>query len=122
VVLVGGKVASSFDRTHVLNVAGSYDFGRGFRAATRIVFYTGYPVDPLASDARIPPFGRFDARAEKRWSVASGRGWLSLVLEAQNAFGAKETIQEQCVSVTTRCQSVRIGPLTIPSIGLEGGF
>ena len=67
----------------MLNVAGTYDFGRGFKGGTRIVFYTGYPVNPAVPAAgRIPPFGRFDARVEKRWSVASGRGWVSLVLEA----------------------------------------
>jgi hypothetical protein len=118
-----GHVASTFDRTHVLNVAGTYDFGKGFKGGTRVVFYTGYPVDPTnPALGRIPAFGRFDFRFEKRWSIASGRGWLSLVLEAENAFGAKETLQEQCVSLTAPCKSVRIGPVTIPSIGLEGGF
>jgi hypothetical protein len=122
-IIPQGAVASAFDRTHVLNVAGSYDFGRGFRGGTRVVFYTGYPVNPpVPAAGRIPPFGRFDFRFEKRWSIVSGRGWLSLVLEAENAFGAKETLQEQCVSLNTACQSVQIGPVTIPSIGLEGGF
>jgi hypothetical protein len=122
-ILPQGVVPSSFDRTHVLNVVGSYDFGRGFRSSTRIVLYTGYPIDPgRPSLGRTPAFGRFDARAEKRWSIASGRGWISLVLEAQNAFGAKETVQEQCLSQTTPCPSTQLGPVTIPSIGLEGGF
>ena len=118
-----GIVPSSFDRTHVLNVAGSYDFGRGVRGGTRIVFYTGYPVDPgNPALGRIPSFGRFDARLEKRWSIAHGRGWISLVLEGENVFGAKETLQEQCISLTQPCKSTQIGPVTIPSIGVEGGF
>jgi TonB family protein len=118
-----GHVASAFDRTHVLNVAGTYDFGRGFKGGTRIVFYTGYPIDATnPALGRIPPFGRFDARIEKRWSIVSGRAWISLVLEAQNAFGAKETLQEQCVSLNKPCASLQIGPVTIPSIGLDGGF
>ncbi len=122
-ILPTGVVPSSFDRTHVLNVAGTYDFGRGFKAGTRIVFYTGFPVNPAVPAAgRIPPFGRFDARLEKKWSVASGRGWVSLVLEGENVFGAKETLQEQCVSVTAPCKAVQIGPVSIPSIGVEGGF
>jgi TonB family protein len=122
-ILPTGVVPSSFDRTHVLNVAGSYDFGRGFRGGTRVVFYTGFPINPAVPAAgRVPSFGRFDFRVEKRWSVAAGRGWLSLVLEAQNAFGAKETLQEQCISLNAPCQAVQIGPVTIPSIGLEGGL
>jgi hypothetical protein len=104
-----------------MNVAGTYDFGRGYRGSTRIVFYTGTPVDPAKpSLGRIPPFGRFDFRFEKRWSIVSGRAWIAFVLEALNAFAAKETTQESCV--TTPCHYQRIGPITIPSIGLEGGF
>jgi hypothetical protein len=117
-----GPAPSSFDRTHVLNVVGSYDFGRGFRAATRIVFYTGFPVNAAdPSSGRIPPFGRFDARVEKRWSIASGRGWISLVLEGLNVFGAKETVQVQCAQMAN-CQTMQIGPLSAPNIGVEGGF
>jgi TonB dependent receptor/TonB-dependent Receptor Plug Domain len=121
---------SSFDRTHVLNVAGSYDLGHGIRLGTRIVFYTGYPItnpvpghpEDLQQSGRIPSFGRFDARAEKRWRILSDRAWISLVLEGQNVFGAKETLQEQCLTAGQQCQSVQIGPVSIPSIGLEGGF
>jgi hypothetical protein len=35
---------------------------------------------------------------------------------------AKETVQEQCLSTTTPCSATQIGPVSIPSIGLEGGF
>ncbi len=122
-ILPQGVVASAYDRTHVLNVAGSYDFGHGYRGGTRIVFYTGTPVDPSQPAlGRIEPFGRFDFRFEKRWSIVSGRAWISFVIEALNAFAAEETTQEQCVSVTKPCQYSRIGPVTIPSIGVEGGF
>src|SRR6185437_5570776 len=115
-ILPQGIVPSAFDRTHVLNVVASYDFGRGFRGGTRIVFYTGYPVDPSQpSLGRIPAFGRFDARVEKRWSIVHGRGWLSLVLEGMNVFGAKETVQEQCLTTTVPCSSTQIGPVSIPS-------
>jgi TonB family protein len=111
-------LASSFDRTHVFNAALAYNFGRGYQAGTRLFFYTGYPITVgelgsaggVRDTGRLPPFFRFDWRAEKRWRV--GRGWLSLVLEMANSMLAKETLQ----------QGVQIGPITIPSIGLEGGF
>src|SRR5262249_36996947 len=58
---------SNFDRTHVINAALSNDFGRGYRAGTRILFYTGGPSniqpDPDAV-RRLPPFFRFDVRLE----------------------------------------------------------
>jgi TonB family protein len=120
-ILEHGVVPSAYDRTHVMNVAGTYDFGRGYRGSTRIVFYTGTPADPAKPAlGRIPPFGRFDFRFEKRWSIARGRAWIAFVLEALNAFAAKETTQENCVM--TPCSHQTIGPVTIPSIGLEGGF
>ncbi len=131
----GGMVPSAFDRTHVLNVAGSYDLGHGVKAGTRMMLYTGFPVDNTNPGAgRTPAFFRFDARVEKRWSIFDNRGWLSLVFEAQNAFGAKETVQEAPICATTltangSCprytgayQPTVIGPVTVPSIGLEGGF
>jgi hypothetical protein len=119
-------IASAFDRTHVFNAATSFDFGRGYKAGTRLMFYTGYPItsavgDQVRETGRLPPFFRFDARAEKRWPIGK-RGWISLVLEVANAMLAKETLQEQCVPGTGQCTPVTIGPVTIPSIGLEGGF
>jgi hypothetical protein len=111
---------SSFDRTHVFNAALGYDFGKGYKAGTRLMFYTGYPAPTAVAGetTRLPPFFRFDWRAEKRWRV--GRGWVSLVLEMENSMLAKETLQQQCGNGT--CLPVQIGPVTIPSIGLEGGF
>ena len=121
------RVASSFDRTHVLNAAIAADFGKGYKVGTRLVLYSGYPITALAPSfiydlretGRLPPFFRFDWRAEKRWRVS--RGYLSLVLEVSNSMLAKETLQQQCGSNGV-CQPVTIGPVTIPSLGLEGGF
>ena len=120
-------VASAFDRTHVVNVATSVDLGRGVRAGTRLVLYTGTPVSSLEGGSpprivqagRLPPFFRFDFRVEKRWVVAK-RYFVALVLEVQNAMLAKETLQQQCAGGT--CKPVQIGPVTIPSLGLEAGF
>jgi TonB family protein len=114
-----------FDRTHVLNAAVSYEMGRGWRAGGRVVFYTGTPInldDPrllsLVGRDRLKPFFRLDVRIEKRWRIK--RGWLSLVIEAQNATLSKEEFNVGCDEYG--CKSTWIGPVTIPSIGLEGGF
>ncbi len=119
--------ASAFDRTHVLNVAAVYDFGRGYKAGGRVVFYTGYPVTTpaptmggaVAQTGTLPPFFRLDVRLEKKWTIAS-RGWISLVLEVENATLDKETLQQSCELFV--CSPVKIGPVTIPSLGVEGGF
>lgn len=115
---------SAFDRTHVGSTALAYDLGRSWRAGTRFVFYTGIPKEPpsivigenlirpppLEHPERDPPFYRLDVRLEKRWTFGE-RTWISFVLEVLNATLQKETFGEN-----------QVGPVTIPSIGLEAGF
>lgn len=120
---------SNFDRTHVFNTALGYDLGRNFRIGGRVVFYTGTPAQPgmegddgfegmqgepaaprTPSPERGDPFFRLDVRFEKSWRVGEG-GSLSLVLEVLNATLSKESFAEE-----------EIGPVTIPSLGLEGRF
>jgi hypothetical protein len=119
----GQTFLSAFDRTHVLNAAVAFDLGRNWRAGTRVTFYTGLPkapdpVDPEAT--RLPPFFRLDLRLEKRWIFGSGRTWLSVVAEWMNATLSKEAVATRCT--LNGCESQTIGPVTIPSLGLEGGF
>ncbi len=115
----GYTFPSSVDRTHVASAAVAYDLGRHWRAGSRVVFYTGAPKSPDGSDllraplsdpARDPPFYRLDLRLEKRWQIRP-RAWLSFVFEVLNATLSKETFG-----------STSIGPVTIPSVGLEAGF
>ena len=115
---------SAFDRTHVANGAIALDLGRGWRAGTRFTIYTGVPVisqgggpgnalvaPPRSlSPERDPAFYRFDVRLEKKWTLRGSR-WLSLVAEMMNVTLHKETLQGQ-----------EIGPVSIPSLGLEGGL
>jgi len=118
---VGGETfPSSFDRTHVFSVAAAYDLGRRWRAGARVMAYSGVPFVPVSnglvpppmsgSPSREPGFYRIDLRLEKRW-VLSQSVWLSFVAEVMNATLNKEIVLSR-----------EIGPVTIPSIGLEGGF
>jgi hypothetical protein len=111
-----------FDRTHVANGALAYDLGRNWRAGTRLIFYTGLPkaFDPSdPGSTRLAPFFRVDLRLEKRWQL-SPRAWVSFVVEWMNATLSKESVGTNCT--LQGCTEERIGPVTIPSIGLEGGF
>jgi hypothetical protein len=118
----GHEFPSAFDRTHVGSLALAYDLGKRWRAGTRFVFYTGVPTMvripgaalpiPDPHPPRDPAFYRIDLRLEKRWQLSLGkRTWISLVLEVMNATLHKETFG-----------STEIGPVTIPSIGVEAGF
>lgn len=114
---------SAFDRTHVANVAVAYDLGRLWRAGTRFTIYTGTPVVPPGGNGLIPPprsltpdrdplFYRLDLRLEKRWNLNEAKTtWLSFVAEILNATLHTEVLQGQT-----------IGPVTIPSLGVEGAF
>jgi hypothetical protein len=115
------KFVSAFDRPHVLNTAVAYDLGRNWRAGTRFTIYSGTPVVPPGGNGLIPPprsltpdrdptFYRLDLRLEKRWNL-SQKAWISFVAEVMNATLNKEVVLGQT-----------IGPVTIPSIGVEGAY
>lgn len=112
---------SAFDRTHVANVAAAYDLGRNWRFGARFTFYTGTPVIPRGGGGLTPPprslepdrdpvFYRLDLRVEKRWNL-SKTVWLAFVAEMMNVTLHKETVKSQ-----------EIGPVSIPSLGVEGAF
>jgi hypothetical protein len=116
------QFVATFDRTHVANAAVAYNLGRNWRAGTRVTFYTGLPKAPDPTDpssTRLPPFFRVDLRLEKRWQL-SPRAWISFIAEWMNATLSKEAISTTCT--LQGCQTQTVGPITIPSLGLEGGF
>jgi TonB family protein len=113
---------AAFDRTHVFNGALAYNLGRNWRAGTRVTFYTGLPkafdpTDPSAT--RLPPFFKLDLRVEKRWQLGP-RAYFSFVAEWMNATLSKEAVATTCT--LQGCETRTIGPITIPSVGIEGGF
>ncbi|MBS0658945.1 MAG: TonB family protein [Verrucomicrobia bacterium] len=74
---------------------------------------------------RLPAFMRLDVRLEKRW-VYSDTKSLAFVVEWFNAFLAKEPVDyNKCrldASLEPKCELEEVGPVTIPSLGLEGTF
>jgi len=68
------------------------------------------PAPPTLTPDRDPAFYRIDARLEKRWQLGQTT-WLSFVAEMLNVTLHKETVA-----------GTEFGPVSIPSIGLEGGF
>ena len=122
----GRTLPSAYDRTHVAQAALLFDLGRGVRAGFRHVFYSGFPADEVAfghepseHPDRTRPFYRLDVRVSKRWKVGS-RGYVELALDLQNATLSKEVFDVSCDA--KGCTPRTIGPLTIPTLALEGGF
>jgi TonB family protein len=120
------RFPSAFDRAHVLNLALAYDLGRHWRAGTRFVYYTGFPAEEpddgqLLSEhpSRTPPFYRVDVRLEKRWRLGQ-HGYWAFVVEVLNATLSKEVVEVSCSP--SGCKNQEIGPVTIPSIGVEASF
>lgn len=119
---VDGKPSrlSSYDRTHVLNVAALFDLGKGWTAGARSLAYTGLLRDPESgSGERLPAFVRFDVRLAKRWKWGKN-GYIGLVAEGLNVTASTETVAIKCEDAT--CTPRVIGPLTLPSVGIEGGM
>jgi hypothetical protein len=102
------------------------------------MFYTGRPyskklagflLPPFNAD-RLPDFARADLRVEKRWR-AFRTGYVSVVLEWMNATLASEAIGvDQCTLLPRRagdpvavsCTFKSVGPVTVPSLGIEAAF
>lgn len=129
---------SIFDRTHVLSAVMLYEFGRGVRAGIRTTYYSGRPflrapvgltaveqtengLEPGTTQTRLADFFRLDLRAEKRWALGD-RSWLSLVAEIFNATLSKEAVDLKCSALETNCAQRFLGPITLPSVGIEGGY
>ncbi len=129
---------ATFDRTHVLSAAAAYDLGKRWRLGGRLMFYTGTPTYPDLDSAnavtgvfggdigntlrssdvgRLSPFHRIDVRLEKQWRLGE-TGYWAFVLEMLNATLRKEPVGLNC-NPGGDCTEERIGPVAIPSIGVE---
>lgn len=113
--------AASFDRTHVLNAALGVDVGRRWRLGGRAVVYSGFPRSDgsFTTTRRVAPFYRLDVRAEKRWSLGKS-GYWAFIFEVVNATLSKEVVSVECG--IAGCSETVVGPITIPSLGVEASF
>lgn len=113
------------DRTHVLNVAASYDLGKNWRLGGRVLFYTGIPAEVAYLEAarhppRAPPFWRLDFKIEKRWYIRQPNRWWGVSLEVLNTTLNKEKLTGSCNAYD--CHFEELGPVTVPSLAFEGAF
>jgi hypothetical protein len=126
-------ILSEYDRTHVLSAVASYDFGNDWRAGGRVFAYSGRPytasagpfADVPLNSSRLPGFYRIDVRLEKAWTLRAGaddegRERIAVVLEGVNVTLNKEAVSATCARGS--CTIDRVGPIAIPSIGVEGRF
>ncbi|HEX7668696.1 MAG TPA: TonB family protein [Polyangiaceae bacterium] len=116
---------SAFDRTHVANVALGYDLGRRWRIGARALYASGVPTRTLTGSGpkfggeRAPPLFRLDLRVEKRWRLGA-HGYWGVTAEVINATAGTEVTGRQCSVV--KCTQSAVGPLVLPSLGVEAGF
>ena len=127
-------VPSEADRRHVLNAILAYEPGRRWRFGARFLFYTGAPYSQTEGAIAVPPYNayrdphffRLDVRVEKRWSIGKS-GSIALVVEGLNVTLSTETSGQalDCMGspgASTQCSRETIGPITIPSVGVEAVF
>ncbi len=116
---------SEFDRPQVANLVVAYDLGWHWRAGGRLVAYSGTPYSTDSLDgtpnARTPPFFRLDLRIEKRWPKSWGH--ISFIVEWLNVLLQKEQLGLTCDSASSSgCTPALVGPITVPSLGVEAAF
>jgi len=128
----GGRFSYTSGRPVTLSLRGFSDQTAGDIAVKDV---SGTPLPPGFDPnvllngklrRRLPGFTRLDLRLEKRW-VYSDTHSLAFVVEWFNSLMAKEaTDYSKCrivdASLEPQCQLEEIGPVTIPSLGLEGTF
>ncbi len=117
---------SAIDRPHVVNTALAYDLGRRWRIGSRLAYASGIPAQTITEEGhvydgfgRAHPFFRVDLRLEKRW-VISDRAWWAFTAEVFNATLSTEVTSRTCTQ--RGCYSEELGPVTIPSLGVEAAF
>jgi hypothetical protein len=127
-VRFAGRVSgpATTDRTHVLNVAASYDLGKNWRIGGRVVFYTGIPAEVAYLEAarhppRTPPFWRLDVKLEKRWYIRRPDRWWGLNLEVLNATLNEEQISGSCNAFSCKYEGLG-APITVPILAFEGAW
>jgi TonB family protein len=113
------------DRTHVVNTALSLDLGKNWRLGSRLLVYSGIPAQVAYLEAaqappRTPPFWRVDVKLQKRWMIAPPHAYWGLAIEVLNTTLNKEALNGSCNAFS--CKFEEVGPVTIPSIGVEGAF
>ena len=119
--------AADTDRTHVVHVVLGYEPLPGLHASARITAYSGRPFTLSAGKrnvARGPGFFRLDARVSKTWRLGAG-AHVAVVLEGLNVTLSKEMVDVDCrspIRIEQSCGQQEIGPITIPSLGVSGGF
>jgi hypothetical protein len=118
------------DRTHVLTTGLSLYLGDGWRAGARFSYETGNPYTPTLAypggeltlpQRRLPDFWNFDFQIRKLlWKGSHAE--ISAVLEWFNATMNTQPMDIQCFLYSAKCTIESIGPITIPSISVEGSL
>jgi hypothetical protein len=134
---------SPFDRTHELSAVLRLDFGSGYLGGVRATYYTGRPdfpsidfspgatavmgASPLISfgpgqiaQHRLPSYYRIDWRLEKRWRLGTSGASVAAVAEFFNTTLTKEAIEFLCSPYEGLCKATSVGPIALPSVGVEG--
>jgi hypothetical protein len=132
-------IPSEFDRTHVISAVLGWNMGAGFRLGLRGYYASGQrfearcptfdctapetPTAPLTFQVRgrLPDFYRADFRIEKRWEIGY-TGWIAITMEWFNATLSKETTGVNWSPTAGALRYVERDALTLPSIGIEGGY
>jgi hypothetical protein len=127
---------STFDQSHVLNLAWSFELGAGWTVGTRFTLTSGTPYFPVrgarydadadryepifaAEQSRLPLFHRLDLRVDKTWLFDD---WiLGLYLDVQNVYNSPNP-ESLRYSYDYSIRSNGPGVPILPTIGVKARF
>ncbi len=114
-----------YERPHVLNAAGTYDFGQHWRLSTKLALASGIlgrrttAQGVIFDESRSFPYFRLDAKLSKRWYLSPRFNW-GLHAEILNMTHAAQVSGRICNK--DGCVNQGTAPITIPSIGIDAAW
>ncbi len=123
-----GRVSgpAEMDRRHTLDVVLAYDFGKGYRVASRATYYTGFParmrtVAQAAAPRRAPDYWQLDWQFDKTWRVGNDGAYWGVTAGVLNTTFNLETNDVDCTQAGS-CIEEAVGPVSVPTFGVTGAL
>lgn len=121
-----GRVTSfaKYDRPHVVDGALAYDFGSGWSATARAMYYAGYfpqvvAVEDVEAAPRSDAYYQIDWQVAKRWELNQQGAYWAVTVGMLNTTLNSDVSDYTC-DQNLNCEQELVGPASIPTIGVEG--
>lgn len=115
---------AKYDRPHVVDGAIAYDFGSGWSATARGMYYAGFfpqvvDVKDIEAAPRSDAYYQIDWQVAKRWEINELGAYWAVTVGMLNTTLNSDVSDYRC-DQALNCEQELVGPATIPTVGIEG--